>query len=108
MDVGYSLQKIISKRPLFAITACGIVFFTLGTITSFFIQTLYSLPQEDTHSLRLSDKDHPLVSPLLLCSLEQKNVNEDKGLEQIVKGFIQGQKIFPRILLIIQTANGWA
>ncbi len=39
-------------------------------------------------SLRLPNKDNPLINPLLLCSVENKNFNEDKKLESTIKSFI--------------------
>jgi beta-lactamase class A len=45
-----------------------------------------------THSLRITDSDYPLLSPLLLCNVsDQKSPNENTALAGVINKYVQQQ-----------------
>ena len=49
-------------------------------------------PPPTTHSLRITDSDYPLLSPLLLCNVsDQKSPNENTVLAGIINKYVQQQ-----------------
>lgn len=83
-----------SARASFrSLVACTIISLAVGGGLTWLIlaHTLYA-PVPRAHSLRITDSQYPLLSPLLLCNVtEQKSPNEDVNLASVINKYVQKQ-----------------
>src|SRR5581483_6885200 len=79
----------ISAYPFTSVLLFSLGFFLLGDGSAVLILTHLSADSADvSKSLRLSSKEYPLISPLVLCNVDQRTINQDVGLKKVVTNFV--------------------
>ncbi|MDB5237851.1 MAG: hypothetical protein JWM46_121 [Candidatus Kaiserbacteria bacterium] len=101
-----------SRRTL--ITCALFSFFVGGVATWLTLAFTVYAAAPSTHSLRITDSQYPLLSPLLLCNVsEQKSPNENTALAKVINDYVQKQKsagvVNDMSVYVIDYQNGkWA
>ncbi len=84
-----AFRSLVARTPLRAAAATGAIGLLIGAAAG---AALAGGSPPGAAPLRLSQSDSSLINPLLICDVnEQKNFNEDKSLESVVKGFVNGR-----------------
>ncbi len=83
-------KDYIRKSPLASMAIFSLSSFIIGALLfwAFFSSLYYTKEDVATKALRLNQTSYPLIDPLLLCNIYQKETNHDKKLTATIKKFV--------------------
>ncbi len=83
------LKKYIKNSPVLSTSLFSFASLFLGILLCLIAYHYnFIFAQEATKALRLAQNDYPLINPLLLCNIYQRESNEDSRLTSLVQKFV--------------------
>ena len=75
--------------PLLSLLLVALASLCIGSVLAYLMTTAGTFAEQTgPTSLRLAQKEYPLISPLLMCRLNPLEMNENRSVEKIVSQFI--------------------